>query len=602
MVAISLIVLPISTIGFELPKFVVAATFSFCGALYLLLKGQKTADILLGSPAGKFLLLFVVALIGSIFWSVAPIMSIVGAAPRYQGVLFQVSLIAIALLIANVARTHKGLRATEDAFVISNILVVSYGVLQMMQIDPLQFLWISEAFLGRIFSTLGHPNALSQFVLLTLPFVLRRLCTANVRIHAVVWAAITLLNVIVVLGSVSRSGLLGLGFIVLIYLPEILQTGKSCTKFVSKISLSIFALILALSLAVGSVFFVERFSRAPIASRSTSARSVMWSGAMHMVAARPLGYGVETLSIVSPQFIGKEIYEFESLTTVVDRLHNKPLDLLVSVGLLGFIGYYGLLFSLLYAFWKKRADDNAGFGKSSAAALAAYSVALLFGFGSVATAVFFWAVVGLGLGAVGAETTRRNAYSTVCNLLLVMATCITVIIAVQWTKAQLFHAAAGTMQGQESLAYRQEGIMAFQFDRQALMETTEKHIVTFSERKSEEVESSIVSLLAMHKRLSGGHDGVQMLLQSWFHAEKGEGAQARQLIVQAKELLPESITYHRTALFIAGVLEDKKLQDLHSQALQDMLPELFWDKESETRRILLKQHPWLLELTLETER
>ena len=602
MVAISLVVVPISTIGFELPKFVLAAAFAFCGSLYLLLRREKTADIFLGSTSGKFFLLFVVTLVASILWSVAPIMSFVGAAPRYQGVAFQASLIAIAMLIASVARTHKGLRAVEDSFVISNILIVAYGVLQMMQMDPFQSLWKSEAFLGRIFSTLGHPNSLSQFILLTLPFVLRRLCVTQKRTHALVWAAITLLNVIVILGSVSRSGLIGLGFIVLIYIPEILKLCKSCIKFVSKISLGIFALILALSLAVGSVFFVERFSRAPIASRSTSARSVMWSGAMKMVAARPLGYGVETLSIVSPQFIGKEIYEFESLTTVVDRLHNKPLDLLVSVGLLGFIGYYGLLLSLLYAFWKKRADDIAGFGKSSAAALAPYSVALLFGFASIATAVFFWAVVGLGLSAIGREGTRRSAYSTACNTVLVIATCVSVVIAVQWTKAQLFHAAAEKMQGQERLAYGQEGIMAFQFDRQALMNVTEKHIIAFSGQKSEEIGSSIESLLAMHKRLSGEHDGVQLLLQSWFYAENGQDKQARQKLLEAKELLPENITYHRTALFIAGVLKDEQLQDHHSQSLQDMLPALFWDRKSETRRILLKQHPWLLELTSETVR
>jgi len=593
MVAITVVVAPISTVGFELPKVLVAASFSLCAAIYLLIKREDTVGVLMGSLPGKFLIGYCVVLLLSLLWSIAPVMSIVGAAPRFQGVAFHVSLVCLTVLFALVSKTTKGLGAIEDAFVISNLLMVGYGVLQMMQMDPLSSLWQSEAFLGRIFSTIGHPNSLGQCILLTSPFLVRRLYRTESRTQKLVWASLCLMNIVVLFGTVSRSAMLALALVVLFFVPNILRWCRGCIKNVSKITVVTSVLIVLLLVAVGSLFFIGRFSKAPVEARSTSARVVMINSAVHMIQSRPLGYGLETLSLVTPQFIGKDIYAYESLTTIVDRMHSTPLDVLVMLGPLGLVMYYGLICTLLWQLWIKRMEEKGEWHMACLVGIASYSIALLFGFASIASAVLCAALIGLGIGITGNVALVPRLCSALWNVCMVVCCFAAFAIATQWTLAQLYHASAAQFEGTRALAYEQQGIMSFTYDRKALMEATEHHIQSYATEHSSELAQSIEVLQEMHRKLTNGHDGVYLLLQSWYLAEQGRDEEARISLQNAEQYLPESITYHRTAIFVAGVLHDEQLAAMHTKKLIKLLPDGFFIEGSEMRRILLKQHPWI---------
>ncbi|PIR54021.1 hypothetical protein COU75_02980, partial [Candidatus Peregrinibacteria bacterium CG10_big_fil_rev_8_21_14_0_10_42_8] len=108
-----------------------------------------------------------------------------------------------------------------------------------------------------------------------------------------------------------------------------------------------------------------------------------------------------------------------------------------------------------------------------------------------------------------------------------------------------------------------------------------------------ELAQSIEVLQEMHRKLTNGHDGVYLLLQSWYLAEQGRDEEARISLQNAEQYLPESITYHRTAIFVAGVLHDEQLAAMHTKKLIKLLPDGFFIEGSEMRRILLKQHPWI---------
>jgi len=142
LVLASWLVVPLPSLAFGLPK--------------ILILGFVTLIFW----AGWCLLLFAVVVPLSLLWSVAPLLSFFGSAPRYEGVLTHMLYVTIALLAMLGATTEEGRRILVKTIVIANVGIVAYGVLQVVSLDPLAFLWGSDVFLGRTFSLIGQPNTL----------------------------------------------------------------------------------------------------------------------------------------------------------------------------------------------------------------------------------------------------------------------------------------------------------------------------------------------------------------------------------------------------------------------------------------------------------
>ena len=114
-----------------------------------------------------------------------------------------------------------------------------------------------------------------------------------------------------------------------------------------------------------------------------------------MIQERPLGYGLETMPIAFPDVAPMELVDYEAPGVIVDRAHSKPLDLLVSIGPLGFLFYYGFLVFLILGLWKRRQDPLVAAGLVG---MVSYSVAVLVQFDSLATGAMFWVVGGMFIG------------------------------------------------------------------------------------------------------------------------------------------------------------------------------------------------------------
>lgn len=588
--AISLVVIPIFQLGFELPKLLCAALFSLCASLYLLYTGEKTIAIALGSTAGKFLLVFAFILIVSPLWSVAWVVSIVGAAPRYQGVLFYVALICIALFCAVFSQNAHGKHAIRQSILLSNIVVIAYGILQMMHTDPFATLWDSDAFLGRIFSTIGHPNALGQFVVLTVPFCFREIFVTEKQSHKMVWMAVVIMNGIVLAGTVSRSAMLGLLCVVLLSAFLLKGVWHAATRVWRMRAYVATAIVIGFS----CIFFVQRFSQSYVEHRSISARGIIWNTGLHMFADRPQGYGLETLSFITPTFLHKDIYAYETLTTVVDRMHNQPLELLVTLGPLGLVTYYGCIGSLIFLLWRKYKRKPSTWDHAILSAIIGYSITMFFGFSSIATAVFFWAIVGMGLGGISVKQKGYRISSLLLNSIFCVVAVILSVSAVQRIQADRYFTIAQSTSGMQRLAYLQEGLMAFRFDRQMLIQATQTHIEAYDITKDPEILHNIAIIQDMHHLLTGQKDGVFFLLQSWHAAVQGKREQSVASLQKAHELLPQSVMYYRSAIHINHILGNSEKEQGNKDDLLKLLPDAYFQEGSQTRRLLQKQHPWIV--------
>ncbi|MFH0851277.1 MAG: hypothetical protein V1876_00830, partial [Candidatus Peregrinibacteria bacterium] len=211
LVLVAVIFLPLGTASFVLPKVFFLALAALLGALAALRDPERDAlAILLTTWTGRAFLALIFVTAFSPLWSIAPLQSIVGASPRFLGVLVQLSSFAIALAGIVLVQREGGRRWLLRSLLLANVLVTLYGFLQLIGLDPFAVLWQQgERFLGRVFSTIGQPTMLGNFLILTLPFIIleSRKKSAGWRWF---WMILILLNLAVLLGTASRGALLGL--------------------------------------------------------------------------------------------------------------------------------------------------------------------------------------------------------------------------------------------------------------------------------------------------------------------------------------------------------------------------------------------------------
>lgn len=594
----SVIVIPLPSLAFGLPKLLFFSVAAFCGLVIARIRAFDLHN-LFNTWAGRFFLVLCGIILLSPLWSIAPILSIVGAPPRFEGVLTQLTLMSLFIVGIGFAQSENHRDLLIRCIVISNVIIVLYGFLQVIGFDPLAALWMSESFLGRTFSFLGQPTYLGQFILLTLPFVGMRwmTCIDRARLYKKIktmwWASIAFLNIIVLMGTASRAAFLGLivmailGGIVL--LPHLRRPHVVIIGAVSLVIISFGALRLA-----------ERFS---VATQDffLGSRSVIWETSLNMIKERPYGYGLETLGIASQSMMPADLKKFESLTTKIDRGHSKPLDLLLTLGVQGFIAYYGMLVFLLYALWKKRSFV-------AFVSLTSFSVALLFGFESPATFAFFWLIAGSALGMTKKENLVTGYWSLVITrwslVIGIFVTTVTIIMQAQWMRARV-----GIDRGSAllSLGKLEPAIQAYAqsteiipFDRQALIESTETALIGLEQAGDAHTHDTLNAFISTQlqrlQKLTGYHDGMVPALAAWQSAALGDQATTEHLIAVALQMMPVDITAYRMAAHSYLVLSDLEKKREIEQRLINILPPYWNDPQSEKGRILRKEHPWVEEL------
>ena len=600
--ALCFALVPISTLGFELPKLIVLCLVCLGCALHMLISGQDWLAICRGSMAGKLLLILLLLTPLSLLWSVAPVSSLFGTPPRFEGVLTHLLYLYLGIYCAASMQTKEGRLRVNSAIVCANIAVVSYGVVQMLQLDPLAAFWRSEAFLGRIFSSIGQPNALGQFVVLTAPIVVRNVLQPADRFVRMLWGALLIFNGAVLLGTVSRSALLAAMVLALFCAPSFSRWLKKRIHLITAPQAFAIALITVLTLSVGFLFFTERFSLSIEGSRSISARGVIWNAMQVAIAERPMGYGLETMAFVSPRFVDPAIYQFESLANTVDRAHNGLLQEFWDRGMFGVLTVFTLVVLILGAAWKATEDrDSHGLLRASAAGILGYHLTLLFGFPAVATGTIYWMLMGICIGVLYRSAPKTpKLWKLGTNILTVCIALFYTVTAMHWGYGRFVHAKAKHLEPKNALAAQAvyiDSITLFPHDREMLISSAESFLRTFEQLDPEGIDSTPVrTIIAQLRSLTGSNDGMVWLLEAWLAATLRNAEAADTALAEAITFLPESAIYHRAEHHIYGLLEDKNKQERAKKQLMNLLPEQYYEEGSELQRILHKQHPWLLDL------
>lgn len=241
--------------------------------------------------------------------------------------------------------------------IISGTLVSIYGIIQFLGFDFMFSSFNTKFFDGRVFSFLGNPAYLGQFltlILIPVLYLMFKNYTEKKRKVMGVFLVLFLLIFSVIVLTQTRTAMVGVLFVFLFLAVKNL---KKIYSFCVKNKIIFLFLVLTIAISVlGVRSFSDRFSFSDLATRSLNSRIEIWKGTIDLILDRPvLGYGLENFQVYFPEVASKTFLTLEENINInADRIHNESLEFLFSLGVFG-LGLYLLLFIFLsIGFFKEK--------------------------------------------------------------------------------------------------------------------------------------------------------------------------------------------------------------------------------------------------------
>ncbi|HKC18194.1 MAG TPA: O-antigen ligase family protein [Candidatus Dormibacteraeota bacterium] len=419
--ALPVVFIPAAGDSYVLPRTAIVIAGAFLGLGLVFLTSRTDSLGALDWPmlaAGAAVLL---ALAFSISWP----LSVAGSYARYESAPVRWSYLLLLAATALLARERRHREWLVAGFVFGTCVACLWGVQQ----------WATHVSF-RPDGNLGNANLLAALVAMAFPLAIQRTLRRDAFLFA--WAAAVVVLVAGWWVTTSRSGAFGM-----------LAGGLTLVVFSTRGRLVIAAAVASLSVVgVGMAALLASPLRV-LNNDPPELRIHLWADGLRMVAARPLtGWGEDTTGLAFGHFLSQD---YASLVTF-DRIHSGPLDIAATQGLIGLVALGWVLLALARAAWRRRFESDVA---ALAAALAGYTVWVIFNFDWAPVTGVFWILTGTLWASVEppADTSRRpGALSKLAAIGLVVAA---VVIGVLPVLADVWY-----LRGRSDLAVRVDPLQA----------------------------------------------------------------------------------------------------------------------------------------------
>ena len=252
------------------------------------------------------------------------------------------------------------------AIAISTSLIAFYAALQFFKIDPVFLRLYPDNWRGLAFSTMGNPNFLGSYFVLTLPIPIYLYLIRGRWIGLPLYA----LAYFGLLTTRTRGTWIGamIGFLVLVALAYRLSTNIRRTMrriiLLSLISILLFAVFILLTDEVMLNKLLRMFTDLQLiishpedADTAGSNRFYIWQRTVDLIRQRPIfGVGVENMSLAMYRNFREMITQDFGRYRNWDKAHNEYLNIALASGIPSLIAYLGFTFTAIGIGWKKRRD------------------------------------------------------------------------------------------------------------------------------------------------------------------------------------------------------------------------------------------------------
>ncbi|MFA6227893.1 MAG: O-antigen ligase family protein [Patescibacteria group bacterium] len=355
----------------------------------------------------SFLVFLLVNLIAAIF-AVNPQLAFFGSFERMGGWFNLFFLSLFFLIVINVFETKDDwLKLLRSSVICSAILSIYSLIVRFGHNIPVG--WPKNG------ATLGNIDFLGAYLMLSVFLGLLAFVLEKNNKWRMAYGAIIAINLIVLLLTAARAGILGLFFGLFIFAIFIfIKAGK-------KIKYSLAGLLVILILFGGIAYqqkdsawvrslpFLYRFTQISLNDASTKDRLLVWYVSWQAFGDRPIiGYGSENAIYGLNKYYNPRVTEMW-----FDRAHNFIFDILLASGLIGLL-FYLSIFGLAFWLILKNLNRNYYLGAILFSSLAGYLASNLFNFDTISS----WLPVILILAFIGHWTKKENSENNLPRLLV----------------------------------------------------------------------------------------------------------------------------------------------------------------------------------------
>jgi O-antigen ligase/cytochrome c-type biogenesis protein CcmH/NrfG len=280
------------------------------------------------------------------FFGQSPVISFMSDLERMWGIFTVLHLFLFYILIRSFFQ-EKDWRIFINIFLVVSLLVSLYGIIQRY---PAVFkIYLFEAGIGRITSTLGNPTYVAIYLLFALAFALYCLRENWRRPSRYFYLAVLVIDFFAFILTEIRGAYLGLlaglGLVMILYF---IFGGNKKYKYGLAAVLTLGILFLGLAFLRPESRLVQRLpiikNLATISFSATTAqtRLMSWNAAWQGIKERPvLGAGMENFNIIFNKYFKAGYYDLAPSETFFDRAHNQFLNLTAESGILALLIYLG---------------------------------------------------------------------------------------------------------------------------------------------------------------------------------------------------------------------------------------------------------------------
>ncbi len=413
---------------------------------------------------------YVISLTLSWAFSIVPSVSFWGLEPRYHGFLLHMGLIAV--FFATLTLRRSLIERLLKVAMISAVLVGLYGILQRF-FPALSQWWIVNGFLGRIFSTLGQPNYLADYIVLVFPLFFWKYLTSR---RWYLWLLLGSIPFLALLWTLSRSGFLGL-LSAFLFFGIVYSLWGSHRKWIAGfllVPLTFGILFLGVNIrahlrgtgdlniwpSAQTSSLISRLVVTGESARSLESRFIIWPPTWKKILERPIfGYGLDTYTLAFASATPKELLVAEDINSYADRAHNIVLDTMMESGIVGLIAILVCIGGSIFLAYRSRNIV----ALAMASALVGHIISQQFGFQVITHMILMWFFIGAILVMSGevAETNRgintKTSNTLIRNILVIIIPTILISLGagifIYWYPYQTWQADRLARVGEYTPAY-----------------------------------------------------------------------------------------------------------------------------------------------------
>ena len=376
--------------------------------LFWLIKIISSSELIkkLLSAKIKFILpviIFIAVLGLTTILSQAPNRSFFGSYERKMGYLGWLHFFVFFIILIFNLNSWSKIKRVILVVLLTAGLVCLYGFIQLLGFDPIN--WLEPPVqTKRVFSTFGQPNFLGAWLLFIIPLIIFGLFIWQKFLSRFFLILLLSGAILIFIFTLSRAAWLGLVGEIFFFLIIFAWFKKRKWPLFGSIILAILGILIVILIN----FYPPYFSAAPnvyerlksfayLKQGSSQVRFWWWKDALDLIKKKPIfGYGLENQRLIYHYYYRPEIALYEKINTYPDRAHNEFLDLLLTSGIVGLLGYLFLIDNAFYFGFKKiKQSLSLGFKVYGLqfmilTGLFGYLISNQFSFPVISTALYFW--------------------------------------------------------------------------------------------------------------------------------------------------------------------------------------------------------------------